>query len=51
MEKCNLCPEDDMPPCVIACGTGALALGRSDHDAQGKKRKFAEELRGERNHG
>ncbi|MCX5822283.1 MAG: 4Fe-4S binding protein [Deltaproteobacteria bacterium] len=45
MAKCNLCPEDDMPPCVIACGTGALALGRSDHDAQGKKRKFAEELR------
>jgi anaerobic carbon-monoxide dehydrogenase iron sulfur subunit len=51
MEKCNLCPEDDVPPCVIACGTGALALSRSDHEAQGKKRKFAEELRGERNHG
>lgn len=51
MEKCNLCPEDDMPPCIIACGTGALALGGHDHEAQGKKRKFAEELRGGCNHG
>jgi len=51
MTKCNLCPEDDTPPCVIACGTGALALGRNDHNAQEKKRRFAEELRGEHNRG
>ena len=40
MAKCNLCPEDDMPPCVSACRTGALVLGSRDHDAQGKKRNL-----------
>ncbi|MHB9097217.1 MAG: 4Fe-4S dicluster domain-containing protein [Syntrophales bacterium] len=51
MEKCNLCPEEETPPCVSACQTGALTLGSSDRGAQEKKRRFAEELRGGVNHG
>lgn len=51
MEKCNLCPDEETPPCVRACQTGALALGRSDRGAQEKKRNFAKGLRGEMNHG
>jgi carbon-monoxide dehydrogenase iron sulfur subunit len=50
MEKCNLCPEDATPPCVIACGTGALALDPGDHDSPAKKRRFAEKLRGGLSH-
>lgn len=51
MAKCNLCPEESSPPCVGACRTGALVLGSRDHDAQAKKRKFAEEMTGDCKHG
>jgi anaerobic carbon-monoxide dehydrogenase iron sulfur subunit len=51
MEKCNLCPDEETPPCVRACQTGALALGRSDRGAGEKKRSFAKGVRGEMNHG
>lgn len=51
MEKCNLCLDEETPPCVGACQTGALTLGKDDRGAQEKKRRFAEELQGEFNHG
>ncbi len=51
LEKCNLCPDETMPPCVRACGTGALALGGSDGGAQERKRTYAQELRGGLGHG
>ena len=51
MEKCNLCPDEETPPCVRACGTGALTLGGSDRGAEKKKRRYAEEFRGGINHG
>jgi anaerobic carbon-monoxide dehydrogenase iron sulfur subunit len=46
MTKCNLCPDDPVPRCVIACGTGALTLCDSDHYAYEKKRSFAKEMIG-----
>ena len=51
MAKCNLCPDEETPPCVRACGSGALTLGRSDQGEAVRKRRYAEELRGGINHG
>ena len=51
MEKCNLCPDEETPPCVSACQTGALALGPSDRGAR-KRREILPKSCGERfNHG
>ena len=50
MTKCNLCPEDAVPRCVAACGTGALTLA-SGHGADAKKRHFARGMIGEQENG
>ncbi len=51
MAKCDLCPGEETPPCVRACGTGALTVGTNSQQAQGRRRRFVEELRGGLNHG
>ncbi len=51
MVKCNLCPEDTTPQCVLACRTGALVLSGGDLYAQEKKRDFAREMTGDRRNG
>lgn len=38
--KCNLCPEEDVPPCVKACQSGALAYQEPRLLAQDKRKTF-----------
>jgi carbon-monoxide dehydrogenase iron sulfur subunit len=51
MVKCNLCPEDAAPRCVLACQTGALALSDGDRHAQEKMRNYAKEMTGDQENG
>ena len=51
MTKCNLCPEDATPRCVLACLTGALTLGGAEGPAHKKRRRFAQAMIGERENG
>ncbi|MEW6334748.1 MAG: 4Fe-4S dicluster domain-containing protein [Thermodesulfobacteriota bacterium] len=51
MTKCSLCPEDAVPRCVEACGTGALTLSDGDRHAQEKRRTYAREMIGDRRDG
>lgn len=51
MTKCNLCPEDAAPRCVLACRTGALTLSVGEGLAQEKKRHYAQAMTGERENG
>ncbi|MBM4315071.1 MAG: hypothetical protein FJ122_14300 [Deltaproteobacteria bacterium] len=45
MAKCNHCPEDAVPRCVLACQTGALTLGSgADGHAHQKRRSFAQAM-------
>lgn len=45
--KCNLCPEEDIPPCVKACQSGALVYREPMLFAQDKRKTF---LRAQRVH-
>lgn len=38
--KCNLCPEEEIPPCVKACQSGALAYQDPRLFARGRRKKF-----------
>ena len=38
--KCNLCPEEEIPPCVKACQSGALVYEDPRIFAQNKRKKF-----------
>ena len=38
--KCDLCPEEDVPPCVKACQSGALVYHDPMLFAQDKRKKF-----------
>jgi carbon-monoxide dehydrogenase iron sulfur subunit len=51
MTKCDLCLEDAVPRCVVACQTGALMLSGGDRQAQEKKRRYAKEMTGELRNG
>jgi len=51
MAKCNLCPEDAVPRCVKACGTGALTLSDTDRHAREQRRSYAKAMMGEKEHG
>jgi carbon-monoxide dehydrogenase iron sulfur subunit len=44
MMKCNLCPDEKIPPCVTACQSKALICKPSDVFASEKKREFAREM-------
>lgn len=49
--KCNLCPDETVPPCVGACATGALVVGREDLGAERKRRRLAMAMAGGCGHG
>jgi Fe-S-cluster-containing dehydrogenase component len=38
--KCNLCPEEDIPPCVKACQSEALVYREPMLFAQDKRKTF-----------
>ena len=38
--KCNLCPEEDFPPCVKACQSGALAYQYPGTFARDRMKRF-----------
>ena len=38
--KCNRCPKEDIPPCVKACQSGALAYQDPGIFVQDKRKKF-----------
>lgn len=40
MAKCNLCPEEEIPPCVKACPSGALAYEDPGTFTRDKRRRF-----------
>lgn len=44
MIKCNLCSEQEVPPCVTACQSKALVYRSPEAFASEKKKKFAREL-------
>jgi Fe-S-cluster-containing dehydrogenase component len=46
--KCNLCPEEDIPPCVKVCQSGALICQDPGTFARDKMKKF---LRDQKVHG
>ena len=45
MSKCNLCSEEEVPPCVRACPSKALVCRKPDVFVSEKKRQFAKEMR------
>ena len=46
MSKCNLCPEESIPPCVKACQSQALVFHEVSRFSWGKKRRYLRQSRG-----
>lgn len=46
MSKCDLCPEEQIPPCVKACQTKALVFQEVSRFSWGKKKRYLLESRG-----
>ena len=46
MSKCNLCPEEQIPPCVKACQSQALVFQAVSRFSWGKKRRYLLQSRG-----
>jgi carbon-monoxide dehydrogenase iron sulfur subunit len=46
MSKCNLCPEEQIPPCVKACQSQALVFQEVSRFSWGKKRRYLLQSRG-----
>jgi len=46
--KCNLCPEEEIPPCVKACKSEALAYQDPRLFAQDKRKNFLWDQKGHR---
>lgn len=45
MIKCNLCHEEEIPPCVNVCQSVALVYQEPNLFAQEKKKRFVQEMR------
>lgn len=45
VDKCNLCQEEKIPPCVKACDTNALVFEETEHFLWKKRKKFILHLR------
>ena len=45
VSKCNLCPDEEIPPCVEACQSKALTYSETDSFVREKKKRFAQEGR------
>jgi carbon-monoxide dehydrogenase iron sulfur subunit len=45
MVKCNLCPEEAVPPCVRACRSKALDYIEPNLFARNRKKRFVTEWR------
>lgn len=46
VSKCNLCFEEDTPPCIKACKSGALVFQEVNSFAQGKRKRMAQRIGG-----
>jgi len=48
VSKCNLCAEEEVPPCVKVCEARALVFQEPDLFAREKKKRYAREMRSHR---